>query len=130
MHKLAPRRVAARGRYVRGANTQPSIDVAQFVRFMLGAAGLPANYAASLRLPGRVRLVRDSAGSYDASPSYDDSSSAASAAADAQAASDAENQAIQSMNDTNAATASAAAAEQENDAANAATLQTEINAGM
>ncbi len=34
------------------------------------------------------------------------------------------------MNDTNAMTASMAAAEQENDAANAATLQTEINAGM
>ena len=34
------------------------------------------------------------------------------------------------MNDTNALNASMAAAEQENDAANAATLQTEINAGM
>ena len=41
-----------------------------------------------------------------------------------------ENQAIQEMNDINALNASMAAAEQENDAANAATLQTEINAGM
>jgi hypothetical protein len=51
---------------------------------------------------------------------------------DAQAAADsaAESNAIQSTNDTNALTASMAAAEQENDAANAATLQTEINAGM
>jgi hypothetical protein len=44
--------------------------------------------------------------------------------------SDAENQAIQQMNDTNALTASMAAAEQQNEEANAATLQTEINAGM
>jgi hypothetical protein len=34
------------------------------------------------------------------------------------------------MNDTNALTASMAAAEEQNDEANAATLQTEINAGM
>jgi hypothetical protein len=34
------------------------------------------------------------------------------------------------MDVTNAATASMAAAEEENDEANAATLQTEINAGM
>jgi len=34
------------------------------------------------------------------------------------------------MNDENALNASMQAAEQQNDAANAATLQTEINAGM
>lgn len=72
-------------------------------------------------------------GSYDWSPSYDNSTTTvdtSSAATDAQAVSDDENQAIQQMNDTNALNASMAAAEQENDAANAATLQTEINAGM
>jgi hypothetical protein len=71
-------------------------------------------------------------GTYEASPSYDTSTTVdtSSAAADAQAASDAEVQAIQQMNDENALNASMAAAEQQNDAANAATLQTEINAGM
>jgi hypothetical protein len=69
-------------------------------------------------------------GSYDySSPSYDNSATIATGN-DAQAASDAENQAIQQMNDTNALTASMAAAEEQNDEANAATLQTEINAGM
>jgi hypothetical protein len=63
-------------------------------------------------------------------PTYETSPPDNSAAADAQAASDAEVQAIQQMNDTNALNASMAAAEQQNDAANAATLQTEINAGM
>jgi hypothetical protein len=65
--------------------------------------------------------------SYDYSPPVDTSSSSVT---EAQAASDAEVQAIQQMNDTNALNASMAAAEQQNDAANAATLQTEINAGM
>ena len=69
-------------------------------------------------------------GSYDySSPSFDNSAPIATGN-DAQAASDAENQAIQQMNDTNALTASMAAAEEQNDEANAATLQTEINAGM
>jgi hypothetical protein len=53
-----------------------------------------------------------------------------SAATDAQAASDQEVQQIQQMNDESALNASMAAAEQQNDAANAATLQTEINAGF
>jgi hypothetical protein len=71
-------------------------------------------------------------GSYDDSPTYDSSPSPSvdSSSNDAQAASDAANQAIQQMNDTNALNASMQAAEQQNDAANAATLQTEINAGM
>jgi hypothetical protein len=74
---------------------------------------------------------RRSIGSYDSSPSHDTSSpTTVDTSASDQAASDAEAQAIQSMNDTNALNASMAAAEQQNDAANAATLQTEINAGM
>jgi hypothetical protein len=77
-----------------------------------------------------VRAARG--GTYEASPSYDTSPTVdtSSAGTDAQAASDAEVQAIQQMNDENALNASMAAAEQQNDAANAATLQTEINAGM
>jgi hypothetical protein len=81
-----------------------------------------------------VQAARGSAGTDDWSPSYDTSSTVdtTSSSNDAQAAADtaAENAAIQSMNDTNALNASMAAAEQQNDAANAATLQTEINAGM
>jgi hypothetical protein len=70
--------------------------------------------------------------SYDWPPSYDNSPTvdASSAANDSLAASEQEDQEIQSMNDTNALNASMAAAEEQNDAANAATLQTEINAGM
>src|SRR5579863_5736822 len=105
-----------------------NVDVAQFVRGMLG--GRRILYAALVR---DVRGLRGSSGgSYDwsSSPSYDSSVSVGCASCDAQAASDAENQAIQQMNDTNALNASMAAAEQQNDAANAATLQTEINAGM
>jgi hypothetical protein len=103
-------------------------DVAQFVRGMLG--GGPVPYANLVR---DVRGLRGSSGGsydYSSSPSYDNSAAASSAASDSQAASDAENQAITEMNDTNAMNASMAAAEQQNDAANAATLQTEINAGF
>jgi hypothetical protein len=105
-----------------------NVDVAQFVRGMLGGGPIP--YANLVR---DVRSMRGSGGgTYDwsSSPSYDSSTSAGCASCDAQAASDAENQAIQQMNDTNALNASMAAAEQQNEAANAATLQTEINAGM
>jgi hypothetical protein len=106
---------------------QLNVDIAQFVRGMLGGGPIP--YANLVR---DVRAMPASGGSYDSSysPSYDTSAAASSAASDAQAASDEENQAIQEMNDTNAQTASMAAAEEENDEANAATLQTEINAGM
>jgi len=102
-------------------------DVAQFVRGMFGGGPIP--YANLVR---DVRGLRGAGGgSYDYSFSPSDNSGAASSAAsDAQAASDAEVQAIQQMDDTNALNASMAAAEQQNDAANAATLQTEINAGM
>jgi len=107
---------------------QIGLDIGQFIQGMLG--GGPVPYA------NLIRDVRNApasgGGSYDwsSSPSYDASSAVSSAASDEQALSDAENQAIQQMNDTNALTASMAAAEEENDEANAATLQTEINAGM
>lgn len=109
------------------ARNQLNVDVAQFIRGMLGGGPIP--YANLVR---DVRGMPASGGSYDwsSSPSYDTSVAASSAASDAQAASDAENQAIQEINDTNALTASMAAAEEENDEANAATLQTEINVGM
>jgi hypothetical protein len=73
-----------------------------------------------------------SSGSYDWSPSYDYSSPAVEVDnSQSQAAIDASDQAMQqedqSLQDLDA---SIAAAEQQNDAANAATLQTEINAGM
>ena len=121
----APLRFAAQRPFLRG---RLNGDVAQFVRGVLGGGPIP--YANLVR---DVRGLRGSSGgSYDwsSSPSYDNSAAASSAASDAQAASDAEVQAIQQMNDTNALNASMAAAEQQNDAANAATLQTEINAGM
>jgi hypothetical protein len=105
-----------------------NVDVAQFVRGMLG--GGPVPYANLVR---DVRGVGGSGGgSYDYSPppSDDSAASVSAAAAQEQALSDAENQSIQQMNDTNALNASMAAAEQQNEAANAAALQTEINAGM
>jgi hypothetical protein len=123
-HVRAPQYVAARPA---SARNQLNVDVAQFIRGMLGGGPIP--YANLVR---DVRAMPASGGSYDSSysPSYDTSVPASSAASDAQAASDEENQAIQETNDTNALTASMAAAEEENDEANAATLQTEINAGM
>jgi hypothetical protein len=109
------------------ARDQLNVDIAQFVRGMLGGGPIP--YANLVR---DVRAMPASGGSYEdySPPSYDTSVAASSAASDAQAASDAENQTIQEINDTNAMTASMAAAEEENDEANAAALQTEINAGM
>jgi len=110
-----------------GASGQLNADLARFVQGVLGGGPIPhANL---------LRDVRSLPSASNYSPSYDYSSTAAvdnaaSAAAEAQAASDAESQAIEEMNDTNALTASMAAAEEENDEANAATLQTEINAGM
>jgi hypothetical protein len=106
---------------------QLNVDVAQFVRGMLGGGPIP--YANLVRDVRGMRGTETYTGSDYSSPTYDTSVPDSGAAA-AQAASDAENQAIQSMNDTNAMTASMAAAEQQNDAANAAALQTEINAGM
>jgi hypothetical protein len=106
---------------------QLNVDVAQFIRGMLD--GGPVPYANIVRDVRGMRGTETYAGSDWSSPTYD-TSVTTSGADDAQAAADAENQAIQSMNDTNALNASMAAAEQQNDAANAATLQTEINAGM
>jgi hypothetical protein len=105
-------------------------DVGQFIQSMF-AGQLPPQYAQIVRNAER-ESSRRSSGSYEYSPSYDNSPTvdSSSAATESQAASDATNQAIQQMNDTNAMNASMAAAEQQNDAANAATLQTEINAGM
>jgi hypothetical protein len=119
-------RVGARGYSPRN---QLGLDIGQFIQGMLG--GGPVPYANLIRDVQRMPASRGSSGS-SYSPSYDNSPTVdtSSAASDSQPASDAENQAIQQMNDTNALNASMAAAEQENDAANAATLQTEINAGM
>jgi hypothetical protein len=113
-HPHVAMHAAARRHYA--VARQPA-DLSQFIAsFFGGALG--------------VQAVRG--GTYEASPSYDTPTTVdtGSAAADSQAASDAELQAIQQMDDTNALNASMAAAEEENDAANAATLQTEINAGM
>jgi hypothetical protein len=99
----------------------------QFIQSILGGP-LPPQYAQIVRNALREGPSRGSAGAYD-SPSYP-AVDTGSAANDALVASQQENQAIQEMNDTNAQTASMAAAEAQNDAANAATLQTEINAGM
>jgi hypothetical protein len=121
----APLQVAARRPVLRG---RLNVDVAQFVRGMLGGGPIP--YA------NLVRDVRGMSGSgggsydYSSSPSDDTAAAVSAAAAQEQAQSDEEVQAIQQMNDSNALNASMAAAEQQNDAANAATLQTEINAGM
>jgi hypothetical protein len=124
-HAQPAGRVAAARLQPRGLN----VDVAQFIRGMLGGGPVPySNLARDVRnLPASRGF---SGSSY--SPSYDNSSTAATGcpSCDAQAASDQEVQEIQQMNDTNALNASMAAAEQQNDAANAATLQTEINAGI
>jgi hypothetical protein len=114
-HAHAGVRVASRLPY-----GQPQADIGQFIQSMFGG-GFPMQYSSR-----RARGSQDWSPSYDSSPAIDTSS----AGTDAQAASDAESQAIQSMNDTNALNASMAAAEAQNDAANAATLQTEINAGF
>jgi hypothetical protein len=119
-------RVASRLPYGR-----PQADIGQFIQSMFGG-GFPLQYSTLMQNAMRERPSRGSRGSSDWSPSYDSSPAVdtSSAGTDAQAGSDAENQAIQSMNDTNALNASMAAAEAQNDAANAATLQTEINAGF
>jgi hypothetical protein len=102
-----------------------SIDVQQLIAAVLGG-GLALHYGGRLAVSGSGPHDYSSSPSYDNSPAVDNSS----AANDALAASEEENQIIQENNDTMAETASMAAAEEENDEANAATLQTEINAGM
>ena len=101
------------------ASRQPA-DIGQFIQAMFGG-GWPVQYSSR-----RAAGSRASSPSYDNSPAVDTSSSGT----DAQVAADAEAQAIQSANDSSALNASVAAAEAQNDAANAATLQTEINAGF
>jgi hypothetical protein len=110
---------------------QLGLDIAAYIQGML--SGGPVPYANLVRDAQRMAVSRGSSyGSSESSftPSYDNSGPASCVSCDAQAASDQEVQAIQQMTDTNAATAAAAAAEEQNDEANAATLQTEINAGM
>jgi hypothetical protein len=121
-------RYPAGGQYGAG----PGIDVGQIIGSMLGM--VPPQYAGvvqnAMRQAASHRSSGTSSGGYD--PSFDspspstpiDNSASDAAAASAAAASE------QNLNDEMALTASMAAAEQQNDAANAATLQTEINAGM
>jgi len=110
----------------------PGINVGQLIGSMLGM--VPPQYAgivqSAMRQAASHRSFGTSSGGYD--PSFDspststpiDNSASDAAAASAAAVSE------QNLNDETAMTASMAAAEQQNDAANAATLQTEINAGM
>jgi len=121
-HAPAPVHVAARKYQPRA---QLNFDIGQFIQSMLG--GRVPDYANLVRDAARAPVSHES-GSY--SPSYDYSSPVDPSTNNTQALADQENQEIQEMNDTNALTASMAAAEEENDEANAATLQTEINAGM
>jgi hypothetical protein len=123
-HTRAAKHVTAQRRQPGNLNA----DIAQFIQSML--SGGPVQYQNLVRDARRASVTRGASGS-SYSPSYDYSTAAPASCAscDSQAAADQEVQEIQQMNDTNAATASAAAAEEQNDAANAATLQTEINAG-
>jgi hypothetical protein len=115
----------------RNPRARSNVDYARYIQYMLGG-GWPSFYANVVHVAGKPAASRGHAASPAYVPSYDTSPAidASSAAREAQAAADAENAAIQSMNDTNAMTASMAAAQQQNDAANAATLQTELNAGF
>lgn len=107
--------------------SQLDVDIARFVQGMLG--GGPVPYANLMR---DVASMPASHGSSGYSPSYDYSSGlpASCAACDSQVAVDQENQEIQQMDDINAMNASNAAAAAQNAADTAATIQTEINAGM
>jgi hypothetical protein len=135
-HHVTHPKVAARAprrSYAYGPVGVP-FNVGQFIQSMLGGP-LPPPYAQIVQNAMKESASRRSGGgggSYDwsASPTYDTSSPADTTGQDTAAAAMAEDQTIQEMNDTNAQTASMAAAEEENDEANAATLQTEINAGM
>jgi hypothetical protein len=110
----------------------PGINVGQLIGSVLGM--VPPQYAgivqSAMRQAASHRSSGTSSGGYD--PSFDSPSSSTpidNSASDAAAASAAA-VSEQNLNDETAMTASMAAAEQQNDAANAATLQTEINAGM
>jgi hypothetical protein len=129
-HRHAAARVAARYRQPPFAGYN---DLGPFIEGFFSGV-LPPEYSrrlVSAGIRGSASRRGSNSGSYDWSPSPDYTSTAASSAAtDAQAASDQEAQQMQQMNDENALNASTAAAEQQNEAANAATLQTEINAGF
>jgi hypothetical protein len=105
-------------RHIAPAQQQPDF-VAQFFQGLFGGPQV-ATGRGSRSEQGQY-VGSDDSPTYDMSPPPSDNS---------QASVDADVQAIQQMNDENALNASMQAAEQQNDAANAATLQTEINAGM
>jgi hypothetical protein len=122
-------RVAARRRRL---PAQPGFDIGQLIQGMLGGP-LPPQYAQIVQNAIRESASHRSSGSYESSGSFDPSPSPSVEVdnSQSQAAIDESDQAIQQMDqDLQAMDASNAAAEQQNDAANAATLQTEINAGM
>jgi len=132
-HVSQPRpavRVAARQRQPAG---QPYLDIGQFIQGMLGAQLLP-QYAQIVQTAVREAASHRFSRSYEAaspynfppsSPAVDVDSSQSQAAIDAsEQAMQQEDEALQDLD------ASIAAAEAQNDEANAATLQTEINAGM
>jgi hypothetical protein len=106
----------------------PAQQIDPVAQFFQGFFGAPPVVRTARSRGGQNEAEQ---GSYDPSEwSTPDTSTPVSSSNDAQAASDAEVQAIQQLNDENALNASMQAAEEQNDEANAATLQTEINAGM
>lgn len=130
-HKTAAATHVVHTRHVASARrgyVGPGVNVGQLFGAMFGM--VPPQYAGIVRSATRQAAWQETYGGYD--PTFDapatsapiDNSASDAAAAAAAAASE------QDLNDSMALTASMAAAEQENDAANAATLQTEINAGM
>jgi hypothetical protein len=127
-HQRPAVRVATRKRQ---PAVQPYFDIGQFIRGMLGGP-LPPQYAQIVRNAVRESASHGFSGSYDSpylpsddSPTVNVDTSQSQAAIDASdQAMQQEDQALQQLDD------SIAAAEAQNDAANAATIQTEINAGM
>jgi hypothetical protein len=129
-HPQAAQRVAARYRQPQFAGNN---DLGQFIQGFFGGV-LPPQYtrlvaSAAARASASHRDTGSDDWSSGSSSIYDSPAPIDNSASDAAAAAAAANS-QQELNDSMALTASMAAAEQENDAANAATLQTEINAGM
>jgi hypothetical protein len=124
-HVVHPRHTATAARY---RVAQPEVGLPNVLQALFG--GWTGVYAAPAHSGGRtIGSARDTGG-YD--PTFDTPSPAVDVDnSQSQAAIDASDQAMQ-QEDQNLQDldASIAAAEQQNDAANAATLQTEINAGM
>ncbi|MGA7789090.1 MAG: hypothetical protein WCA56_13095 [Xanthobacteraceae bacterium] len=132
-HVARPRpavRVAARQRK---PAAQPYFDIGQFIQGMLGGP-LPPQYARIVQNATRGSASHRSSGSDESWDTYDYSTPSPTVDVDnsqSQAAIDASDQAIQQLDQSiQDMDASNAAAQAQNDAANAATLQTEINAGM